>query len=53
MATKKPANGRFLGYVEAPDEKAAIAKAIKITNPEQQRRLIVQRIERGLTGGNT
>jgi cytochrome oxidase Cu insertion factor (SCO1/SenC/PrrC family) len=35
--------GKFLGYVEAPDEASTIAEAIKqfeITNPEQHRRLI-------------
>jgi hypothetical protein len=59
MAAKKPTKqthtfeitlirerGKFLGYVEAPDEKAAIAEAIKqfeIRNPEQHRRLIARR----------
>jgi hypothetical protein len=36
----------FVGDVEAPDEKAAIEKAIKdfnITDTEQQKRLIAQR----------
>ena len=59
MAAKKPAKqtprweillirerGQFLGYVDAPDEQAAIAEAIKqfeITNPEQQKRLVARR----------
>jgi hypothetical protein len=37
---------QFVGIVEAPDEAAAIKKAIeefKITNPVMQKRLIVQR----------
>jgi hypothetical protein len=36
----------FIGIVEAPDEQAAVKKAIdefQITNPEQQKRLIAQR----------
>jgi hypothetical protein len=59
MAAKKPTKqnhtfeltlirerGKFLGYVEAPDDKTAIKVAIEqfeITNPEQQRRLIARR----------
>jgi hypothetical protein len=38
--------GKFLGFVDAPDEKSAIEEAIKmleITKPEQQRRLIAGR----------
>jgi hypothetical protein len=39
--------GRFLGFVDAPDEKTAIKIAIEqfqITNLEQQKRLIVRRV---------
>jgi hypothetical protein len=39
-----------IGYVEAPDAETAIAKAIeefKITDPQKQRRLIAQQLERG------
>jgi hypothetical protein len=39
--------GKFLGYVEAPDEKAAIVEAIKhfeIKDREQQKRLSAQRV---------
>jgi hypothetical protein len=38
--------GEFLGSVDAPDERAAIAAAIEkygITDPEQQKRLVAQR----------
>jgi hypothetical protein len=58
VATKKPPakmhgweitlireRGKFLGYVEAPDEETAIGEAIKqfeIRNPEQHRRLIAR-----------
>jgi hypothetical protein len=37
--------GELLGSVEAPDEKSAIAAAIEkygITDPERQKRLVVQ-----------
>jgi hypothetical protein len=37
---------KFIGYVDAPDERAAIAKAIEefgIKNPEHQRRLMARR----------
>jgi hypothetical protein len=61
MAAKRPANtntthrweitlirqrGKFLGFVQATDEKTAITVAIEqfaITNPEQQKRLIARR----------
>jgi hypothetical protein len=36
-------SARFIGTVEAPDEKTAIKKAIaayEITDPEQQKRLV-------------
>jgi hypothetical protein len=37
-----------IGYVEAPDEAAAIAEAIRaygITDPERQKRLVAQRVK--------
>jgi hypothetical protein len=40
----------LIGYVDAPDADSAIAKAIKqfkITDPQNQRQLIAQRLERG------
>jgi hypothetical protein len=61
MATKRPAKtkatyrweitlirqrGQFLGFVDTPEERAAIEEAIKVfeaTNPEQQKRLIARR----------
>jgi hypothetical protein len=49
--------GRFLGYVDAPDEKTAIKIAIEqfqITNLEQQKRLIVRRgTKRASIGGRS
>jgi Ser/Thr protein kinase RdoA (MazF antagonist) len=44
--TRLRAKAEFLGYVEAPDEKAAIQAAIEqfeITNPQHQTRLVAQR----------
>jgi hypothetical protein len=41
------AKAKFIGYVEAPDREAAIAAAIKkfeIKDPEQQRRVSVERV---------
>jgi hypothetical protein len=38
--------GQFLGFVDTPEERAAIEEAIKVfeaTNPEQQKRLIARR----------
>jgi hypothetical protein len=38
--------GKFLGYVEAPDQETSIKEAIKhfeISDPEQQKRLVAQR----------
>jgi hypothetical protein len=41
------AKAKFIGYVEAPDREAAIAAAIEkfeVKDPEQQRRVSVERV---------
>jgi hypothetical protein len=45
LIRKRGERGAFLGMVEAPDEKAAIAEAIKrfeIMDSERQKRLVAQ-----------